>query len=308
MERFLAARGGQRADAGPRQRVQPERDHLRAAARNPANTARVRIFTRTAELPFAGHPNVGTGYVLAQMGRDTDGVLLFEELAGLVEVRVARDDHGAVTGATIAAPQPLSLGLELPVEAVAACAGLQPDDIVTTAHWPIQASVGNPFAIAEVTDDALTRATPQIDAFRRALAQFPALGTGLALYVYARGPGSDIRARMFADWRHLRRPGDGQRRDAARRAAALARRRGGGPLRHRARGRDAPSQPAAHHGAAHARRHPRLGRRRLHPGAARRGGCVAEEAQFCHPIVDTSARSYAKYGIQHTRRGPAQNY
>ena len=64
--------------------------------------------------------------VLAQMGRDTGGVLLFEELAGLVEVRVARDDHGAVTGATIAAPQPLSLGLELPVEAVAACAGLQP--------------------------------------------------------------------------------------------------------------------------------------------------------------------------------------
>ena len=49
-----------------------------------------------------------------------------------------------------------------------------------------------------MTDDALTRATPQIDAFRRALAQFPALGTGLALYVYARGPGSDIRARMFA--------------------------------------------------------------------------------------------------------------
>ena len=125
-------------------------------------------------------------------------MLLFEELAGLVEVRVARDDHGAVTGATIAAPQPLSLGLELPVEAVAACAGLQPDDIVTTAHWPIQASVGYPYAIAEVTDDALTRATPQIDAFRRALGQFPALGTGLALYVYARGPGSDIRARMFA--------------------------------------------------------------------------------------------------------------
>src|SRR3954464_13856384 len=43
---------------------------------NPANTARVRIFTRTAEIPFAGYPNVGTGYVLAQMGRDTGGVLL----------------------------------------------------------------------------------------------------------------------------------------------------------------------------------------------------------------------------------------
>ena len=37
---------------------------------DPANTARVRIFTRTREMPFAGHPNVGTAYVLAQQGRD----------------------------------------------------------------------------------------------------------------------------------------------------------------------------------------------------------------------------------------------
>jgi trans-2,3-dihydro-3-hydroxyanthranilate isomerase len=40
---------------------------------DPANTARVRIFTPAYELPFAGHPNVGTGYVLARQGRDTDG-------------------------------------------------------------------------------------------------------------------------------------------------------------------------------------------------------------------------------------------
>src|SRR5919199_2570330 len=55
---------------------------------DPANTARVRIFTRTAELPFAGHPNVGTGFVLAGMGRDGGtGLLRFEEPAGLVEGR-----------------------------------------------------------------------------------------------------------------------------------------------------------------------------------------------------------------------------
>ncbi|WP_304190927.1 PhzF family phenazine biosynthesis protein, partial [Phenylobacterium aquaticum] len=36
---------------------------------DPAHTARVRIFNRTAEMPFAGHPNVGTGWVLAQAGR-----------------------------------------------------------------------------------------------------------------------------------------------------------------------------------------------------------------------------------------------
>src|SRR5687768_14917242 len=51
---------------------------------DPANSARVRIFNRAHEMAFAGHPNVGTGYVLAQQGRDKGGVLRFEELAGLV--------------------------------------------------------------------------------------------------------------------------------------------------------------------------------------------------------------------------------
>src|SRR5581483_6318989 len=54
---------------------------------DPANTARVRIFNRTYEMAFAGHPNVGTGYVLAELGRDRDGVLRFEEKAGLVEIK-----------------------------------------------------------------------------------------------------------------------------------------------------------------------------------------------------------------------------
>src|SRR6266852_1437983 len=66
---------------------------------DPAHTARVRIFNRTSEMPFAGHPNVGTGYVLAREGRDKDGVLRFEELAGLVEIKVDRDPAGALTGA-----------------------------------------------------------------------------------------------------------------------------------------------------------------------------------------------------------------
>src|SRR3981081_3548139 len=54
---------------------------------DPAHTARVRIFNRTAEMPFAGHPSVGTGFILAGQGRDRDGLLRFEEIAGLVEVR-----------------------------------------------------------------------------------------------------------------------------------------------------------------------------------------------------------------------------
>ena len=129
-------------------------------ADDPANDARVRIFHRTAEMPFAGHPNVGTACVLAGRGCDRDGILLFEEMAGLVEVRVARDAAGLVTGATIAAPQALSLGLQLPADAIAACAGLQAQDVLTGRHPPQQASVGVKFVLVEVTPEALTRAMP----------------------------------------------------------------------------------------------------------------------------------------------------
>src|SRR5687768_5554727 len=102
---------------------------------DPAHTARVRIFNRTAEMPFAGHPNVGTGWVLAGRGRARDGVLRFEEIAGLVEVRV--EDGGV----TIAAPQPLSLGAEMPADLLAGCVGIAPAEVVTAAHRPVMASV-----------------------------------------------------------------------------------------------------------------------------------------------------------------------
>jgi trans-2,3-dihydro-3-hydroxyanthranilate isomerase len=179
---------------------------------DPANTARVRIFNRTHEMPFAGHPNVGTAYVLACEGRGKDGVLRFEEMAGLVEITIERDAADAVAGATIAAPQPLSLGLELPAETAAACAGLSPADIVTAAHKPVAASVGNPFVLAEVTGAALTRATPHLDAFREALGRWPALEGRLALYLYVR-EGDRVRARMFA-------PAAGTWEDAATGSAA----------------------------------------------------------------------------------------
>ncbi len=163
---------------------------------DPANTARVRIFTRSHEMPFAGHPNVGTAFVLARHGLDKDGVLRFEEIAGLVEVRVAHDGD-EVTGATISAPQPLSTGVELPVDGIAACAGLEPADIVVANHRPIRASVGVHFVLAEVTGEALSRATPDIAAFRRLRDATPALEGRLSLFVYAR-EGASIRARMFA--------------------------------------------------------------------------------------------------------------
>lgn len=168
---------------------------------DPSNTARVRIFNRTAEMPFAGHPNVGTGCVLATLGRGDGNVLRFEEIAGLVEVRIERDSRGTIAGALIAAPQPLSTGPDLPVDAVAACAGLAPGDLVLNAHPPRFASVGLPFCFVEVTGDALARAVPDLAAFHRLAHSFDEPPDRLSLHLYARVDSSAshrLRARMFA--------------------------------------------------------------------------------------------------------------
>jgi trans-2,3-dihydro-3-hydroxyanthranilate isomerase len=159
-----------------------------------ANTARVRIFNRKAEMPFAGHPNVGTGWVLAGLGRAKDGMLRFEEIAGLVEVRADGEQ------VTIAAPQPLSLGPEMPVDLVARCVGIEPGDVVTKNHRPVSASVGNAFVIAEVTGDALGRAVPDLARFREAGAAYkaPTIGANrLPIYLYAHDAGR-LRTRMFS--------------------------------------------------------------------------------------------------------------
>ena len=76
---------------------------------DPKNTAHVRIFTPKSELPFAGHPNVGTAFVLARMGRASGDRLVFEEAAGLVPLDLTRENE-TVVAARLAAPRPLTLG------------------------------------------------------------------------------------------------------------------------------------------------------------------------------------------------------
>ncbi|WP_374570759.1 PhzF family phenazine biosynthesis protein [Phenylobacterium sp.] len=160
---------------------------------DPAHTARVRIFNTTAEMPFAGHPMIGTGWVLAQRGLGQDGLLTFEVPAGLVEVRAGPQ------GADISAPRPLATGLELPVEAIAACAGLSPGDLVTSNHKPVVASVGIDFVFAEVAAEALSRATPDVTAFRKTVAATAGLDPQrLSIHLYAHDGAGKLRARMFA--------------------------------------------------------------------------------------------------------------
>jgi trans-2,3-dihydro-3-hydroxyanthranilate isomerase len=162
---------------------------------DPAHTARVRIFNRTAEMPFAGHPTVGTGYVLAQRG--AGGVLTLEVPAGIVEVNIERDAQQAPIGAVIAAPQPLSLGAEFDVETIAACAGIDPSGVVVSEHRPVEASVGVGFVIAQLTEAALAAAAPDLAAFHQAADKHADGAERLSLHLYSREQGR-IRARMFA--------------------------------------------------------------------------------------------------------------
>jgi trans-2,3-dihydro-3-hydroxyanthranilate isomerase len=164
---------------------------------DPANSARVRIFDRVAEMPFAGHPMVGTGYVLAKKGLDRDGVLTFEIPAGVVRIEIERDGAGEVLGARIAAPRTLTTGGDVDAATVAACADLAPDDIIVTSHPPRLASLGLGFVFAETTDAALARARPNVAAFRDALAKYPQVGGGWPLHLYTRET-DGVRARMFA--------------------------------------------------------------------------------------------------------------
>ena len=167
---------------------------------NPQNHARVRIFTPKYEMPFAGHPNVGTGFVLATRDPSPPEHYTFEELAGLVRVHIQRDSAKAITGARISAPRSLTISDGIPTEVVAACAGLNLDDFLTNAHTPLVASVGTPFVIAEVTTlEALSRAQPDIGAFRAAARQFPDMAGRFSLHLYVRrdGDATRLRTRMF---------------------------------------------------------------------------------------------------------------
>jgi trans-2,3-dihydro-3-hydroxyanthranilate isomerase len=162
-----------------------------------AHDAQVRIFTVNREIPFAGHPNVGTAFVLASQAARPPARLLFEEKAGLVAVEILQQEGRAV-GAELTAPQPLQKLAPLSVGQAAAGLSLTSADITTERHPPQIVSVGLPFLVAEVASrDALRRARPDAAAFAQT---FPQHGCD-AVYFYTRdvppAEACDLQARMF---------------------------------------------------------------------------------------------------------------
>jgi trans-2,3-dihydro-3-hydroxyanthranilate isomerase len=167
---------------------------------DPAHTATVRIFTPRAEMPFAGHPNIGTAFVLAREGRSHDRAvgepLVFEEKAGLVRLDLIRDGTTLV-GARLAPPQPLTRGDDIAPDVVARACSIASGDVEIANHRPCIASCGAPFVLAELKSLAsLAAARPHAETFSAHLTADRA--TGILLYVPARNGDFDIRARMFA--------------------------------------------------------------------------------------------------------------
>jgi len=164
---------------------------------DPTYNAQVRIFTVNREIPFAGHPNVGTAFVLATQAPNAPARLTFEEKAGLVPVEILTEE-GGVVGAELTAPQALKKLTPFSAEQAAACVSLTAADIRTDRHPPQIVSVGLPFLVVELTSrEALRRAKPDAAAFAKT---FPCDGSD-AVYFYTRdvppAEACDLQARMF---------------------------------------------------------------------------------------------------------------
>ena len=168
---------------------------------DPKNTAEVRIFTPRAEMPFAGHPNVGTAFVLARAGesygRPVSGDrLVFEEKAGLVNMDIDRQ-NGAVVATRLAAPVPLSFGEDIAPEIVMQACSLKADDLKLDVHPPRVASCGAPLLFVELRSrEALKSAAPRPEVFAGELPRERIVG--IHLYVQAAEGNIDIQTRMFA--------------------------------------------------------------------------------------------------------------
>jgi trans-2,3-dihydro-3-hydroxyanthranilate isomerase len=184
-----------------------------------AHTRRVRIFTPGGEIPFAGHPTVGTAIVLAQIGEipltGAETPVIFEEGVGPVPVRI-RAEGGKPTFAQLTVAKLPEVSTPPATAAqIAAAVSLSSDDLVGGDYVPQVVSCGLPFLFVAVRDrGVVARARVRIDLWEQHLA-----GSDAAmLFVFAADaerPGSDIRARMFC-------PGIGVPEDPATGSACAA--------------------------------------------------------------------------------------
>ena len=171
--------------------------------KNKDNTAKVKIFTPKNELPFAGHPNVGAGFLLSCFpnlipGNYSKNKMVFEEIAGLVNV-IPQYNGATVVGSKIEAPNKFHKLETVPTSAIQNCIETNEGSIITSNDPPVVAGVGLDFVIAEVqNEEILNNARCNISAFSEADKNFSYGDDFFSLMIYYRGNQQNIFARVFA--------------------------------------------------------------------------------------------------------------
>jgi trans-2,3-dihydro-3-hydroxyanthranilate isomerase len=171
-------------------------------ASDPAAARRLRIFTPGIELPFAGHPTVGTASLLVELGvvaaDRAEGGFLLEELVGLVPVTVRRAESGLQLAELTAAMVPESRAPVPSRAELAALLNVSEADVVEGDDAAQAVSAGVPFLFVPVRDrGVLARVSLDLPRWRQLLAT----AWARHVYVFCRNPAgadADIRARMFA--------------------------------------------------------------------------------------------------------------
>jgi trans-2,3-dihydro-3-hydroxyanthranilate isomerase len=167
---------------------------------DPLQRADLRIFTPARELPFAGHPTVGTAVLLALLDQNGQpGAVAFglKEKVGIVPCVAEVKD--AVSGdARFRLPRlPFAWGEGKDTATCAWALGLDPTEIGFERHVPSRHSAGVSYDLVPVASlDVLARAWPKGDAFDKAFAD----SDHPSVYVYTRvteAEGLRFRARMF---------------------------------------------------------------------------------------------------------------
>jgi trans-2,3-dihydro-3-hydroxyanthranilate isomerase len=168
---------------------------------DPKHTRRVRIFTPGGEVPFAGHPTVGTAHVLAAIGEipltGPETRIVLEENVGPVPVLIrARDGKPEFAQLSVAMLPQVS---EPPVSRsdLAAILSLDVEALLDDAYAPQTVSCGLPFLLVPLRDRAAVgRSRLRLDLWERSLQGTPSEMV-MVFAADAERPGSDLRARMY---------------------------------------------------------------------------------------------------------------
>jgi trans-2,3-dihydro-3-hydroxyanthranilate isomerase len=164
----------------------------------PAARARLRIFTPANELPFAGHPTVGTAVLLGRIDGGADREFVLDETVGPIPCRVR--SSGPDSGrAAFVLPRLPEKDADAPAAAeMAESLGLSADDIALAQGPAERWSAGNPFWIVPIRSlDAMSRCAVDRQRFDRVFSR----GARAAVFLVSRetaDAGNAFHARMFA--------------------------------------------------------------------------------------------------------------